>query len=618
MSHSFFIEYKALMTNFPQKFGPEFLQRLKFICCVFLGGLGISLLFVSRMEFTAVRAFLDQFSGDGSAEPYTEQVHKNLGWIAFALGVLLSLLSLVIAKISVGVYERCLNSMDVRKRSRNSIRWMKVSVHQNRGWLLGLTFFSFILRWSHLHDPIRFDEAHTFLTYAKSPWFVGISLYQDPNNHVFNTLLIHCSTTIFGNAEWAIRLPAFFAGVLLAPLTFLAGRITVSRDAGIAAGVLVAVSSALIEYSGLGRGYTLICCLTMLNILFAVRILRNQTGWEWWLLTFCSALGLWSIPVMVYSNILVWGWLLYQGMLASRRKSRRKLHRLRFMRRWSTAVGVTCLLALGFYLPVIATSGVHSLTGQGFVQETSLSEFLMSLVNGLVEGLSFWLRDWSFPAVFLLFGLGTIGLVAAKSVRQSLEQIFALLIPGAICLLLLVFQRVVPPPRVGLFLIPLFAIYSGRGYALLLSGRERPRRNFLRAVWFALIVILPVMQQLQHRSIRNSSETGVCPDAAEIVQFLQQEIEAGHVAANASIITVSPASAPIVYYFSRNDSSLEYFSRPTRENAHESIVVVGHGGQQSVSSVLTELGINDLVDSDDFEVYKQFQTVTLYRLPSEN
>ncbi|WP_417848603.1 glycosyltransferase family 39 protein [Thalassoglobus sp.] len=614
MSHSFFIEYKALMTNSSPKFGPEFFQRLKFICVVVLGGLGFSLILVSRMEFAAVRAFLDQFSGDGAAEPYTEQVHRNLGWIAFSLGLLLSLLSLAIAKLSVRFYMRCLDSMDVGQRSRNSFRWLKVSVHQNRGWLLGLTLLSFILRWSHLHEPIRFDEAHTFLTYAKSPWFVGISLYQDPNNHVFNTLLIHCSTTVFGNAEWAIRLPAFIAGVLLAPLTFLAGRITVGRDAGIAAGTLVAVSSALIEYSGLGRGYTLICCLTMLNILFAVRILRNQTGWEWWLLTFCSALGLWTIPVMVYSNILVWGWLLYQGMLTSRRKS----DRLRFMKRWSIAVGMTCLLALGFYLPVIATSGIHSLTGEGFVQEGSLVEFLMSLVNGLAEGFSFWFRDWSFPAILLLFGLGVIGLVAAKSVGQSLRQIFALLIPGAICLLFLVFQRVVPPPRVGLFLIPLFAIYSGRGYALLLSGRERPRRNFIRAVWFAVIVILPVMQQVQHQTIRNSRETGVCPEAAELVQFLQQEIETGHVAANTSIITVSPASAPIVYYFLRNDSSLEHFSRPTRENAHESVVVVSHSGQQSVSSVLTELGIDDLVESDDFAVFKQFQTVTLYHIPSQD
>ena len=60
---------------------------------------------------------------------------------------------------------------------------------------------------------MRFDEAFTFLRFASQPLLEGLTTYAEPNNHLFHTLLVHISTSLFGDQPWAIRLPALLAGV---------------------------------------------------------------------------------------------------------------------------------------------------------------------------------------------------------------------------------------------------------------------------------------------------------------------------------------------------------------------------------------------------------------------
>src|SRR3954452_7686344 len=86
--------------------------------------------------------------------------------------------------------------------------------------LIAIVVVGVAVRLGFLSRPMQLDEAYTYNEYASKPILDGLSWYTLPNNHLLNTLLVHVSTVTFGNEPWAVRLPAFVAGVLLIPATF--------------------------------------------------------------------------------------------------------------------------------------------------------------------------------------------------------------------------------------------------------------------------------------------------------------------------------------------------------------------------------------------------------------
>src|SRR5207253_11250661 len=104
------------------------------------------------------------------------------------------------------------------------------------------------LRVLYLAQPIRYDEAVTYMYFVRLPWAEALSTYTYPNNHLFHTLLAKASVTVFGNSPWALRLPAFFAGVLVVPASYLTIRALYGARAALIAAGLVASSGVLILY----------------------------------------------------------------------------------------------------------------------------------------------------------------------------------------------------------------------------------------------------------------------------------------------------------------------------------------------------------------------------------
>ena len=78
----------------------------------------------------------------------------------------------------------------------------------------------FILRLIHISQPIKGDEAATFLSYVEPINPLRVFVYTYPNNHIFHTFLVKISTLFFGNNLIAIRLPAFLASLGIIYLTY--------------------------------------------------------------------------------------------------------------------------------------------------------------------------------------------------------------------------------------------------------------------------------------------------------------------------------------------------------------------------------------------------------------
>ena len=181
---------------------------------------------------------------------------------------------------------------DIADALRRVARWEWVGLSL-------ITALAIVLRVRELSQPIRYDEAATWLDSASQPLARALSDYRFPNNHLFHTLLVHISAATFGSAPWALRLPAFAAGVVVVPLTWALGRALHSRASALGAAGLAATSTTLVLYSTNARGYTMLVCLTIVLALLATRVVRDDNVATWTMMAIVAALGAWTIPTML-------------------------------------------------------------------------------------------------------------------------------------------------------------------------------------------------------------------------------------------------------------------------------------------------------------------------------
>ena len=167
-----------------------------------------------------------------------------------------------------------------------------------------------IIRTAFLFQPMRHDEAFTFTNYASKPILLALSNYSFPNNHLFHTLLVHIVYLCFGNHEWIIRLPAFLAGILVLPTTYLVIRKLYTPNVALITTVLVATSSSFVEYSTNARGYMLICLFFWVILALAHHLVHTIDKTAWLCISILGALGLYTVPIMVYPLALTFGWIL--------------------------------------------------------------------------------------------------------------------------------------------------------------------------------------------------------------------------------------------------------------------------------------------------------------------
>lgn len=125
-------------------------------------------------------------------------------------------------------------------------------------------------------------------------------------------------TTRLGEAPELIRLPAFVAGIVGIPLTYLLGLRTVGKAAGLFGAAVFALSPAMTYFSADGRAYSLMICLLMggaLAMLAAIRTGRNR----WWVVFgACSVLAMYSHYTAAFVLLAQFGWLLWAAPEARR------------------------------------------------------------------------------------------------------------------------------------------------------------------------------------------------------------------------------------------------------------------------------------------------------------
>ena len=390
-------------------------------------------------------------------------------------------------------------------------------------WSLGLVCMcGLAVRAVFLAQPMRQDEADTVVLFALTPVRHILTDTSIPNNHMLHSLLVKASIGLLGLDARVVRLPAFVAGGLLIPLTFVAARAVYAARAGVLAAALVAASTPLVLYATNARGYSLIG-VAMLVAFLALRtaIERNEPR-SWAVFACATAAGAAVNPSMLYpaGGLVLWAAL----ELASARPVNRS--RLRAL---LVACAASGAMAVVVYLPAIKVSGWRSVVANDYVRPLQWGVFARALPAFAADLAAYIGAGWP-----LVLGLGAglalfAGWVLHRRIARDRWPVSLVMLGWAV--VLMIAMRRVPSARVWLFLLPMLAASAGAGLELFLRS-FRLAGLPVKAALLSLLIAAGAGAAVVHRRATNGiTETGVFPDGARVADTLARVLQPGDMVA---------------------------------------------------------------------------------------
>jgi hypothetical protein len=468
-------------------------------------------------------------------------------------------------------------------------------------WLLlsVITALAGILRFRYLRQPMRYDEVTTLVSYASKPFYVMLSVYAAPNNHVLHTILVRCSYLLFGSQDWALRLPTLVAGICLVPATYAVTRTLYGQGAAALAAGLVGTSSTMIEYSTFARGYTLLCLFSLMLFWLVAFLARNHNWAGWVLLGLLGAFGFYTIPIMLYPYATVVAWLMLSSLVGDTTAPPRMIFTGLLVA--STVAG---FVTFWLYSPIFVISGPRAVFANHWVVALTTSVFLRNLPPSLVSTWRTWNRDWPVALTWIL-GVGfAISLIWSR--RCGRYRIpFPLAILAAVVPLLLA-QRVVPFERVWLFALPIFLASASAGLALVVS-RADLRTKSSRLVLPISVVLISVWTAV---GVWRGNSVYLANEARGLQQtagFLKADLEPGD-----SVLTGQWQIRSLTYYLEGAGVSSQFIDAPI---SHNVFVVVSEVGSDTLPVILATAKIQPECAREAQRI-GSFDAVSIYELSS--
>lgn len=382
-----------------------------------------------------------------------------------------------------------------------------------------------VVRLRFLSEPMRYDEAKVFLLFGSQPLDFSARTYDYPGNQIFHTLLQHVSVRLFGEAEWALRLPAFLAGIALIPAVYAATRAIYDRDAALLAAALTVPAAGLVVFSTNARGYALVTLAFVILLGLGTLLVErpHPAGWAVWVAV--AALGAYTIPIMVYPAAVTACWLTLLALFSLRGSRRRTVLT------WLAAslVGAAALSAL-LYLPTFGDAGWRE-------AQPVLPDVYRKIWESWTAGLT------GVVVVALLAGV-----IAAVLLRDRIGRRRELL-PASLVVLpvaLLVTPHIPPFARMWLPLFPLLIIVGSGGLVALArsAGGERPVAALVAAATLLAVALAVALDRDDLPPLDDPPIRG----AEQAADYLAPRLR------RTEVVGLEPyAYAPIVAYYLRRN-----------------------------------------------------------------
>ncbi len=323
-------------------------------------------------------------------------------------------------------------------------------------FLLAITVFGSILRLIGLNADFWLDEIVSVLLYTQMPAFQVVTSYINSNNHLLNTLLMKLSVSLFGDQEWAFRLPAVIFGTATIPIFYWVSRLVFSPRAGLSAALLLAVSYHHIFFSQNARGYTAYLFFSILASGLLVRGLQEDRLLIWLFYIaamFLSFASLLNTGFVFASHILI-------GAAALFVIKRRRASPFPLMRRLITVFGATTFLVFQLYATILPQVYVYAQTTYSD-PASGFSPFSVDFWVEMVRGIS---AGFGTNLIWLMLPLAAIPVIGfAVLLRRQWVLMAALALPGILTATFLLLNRLTFSPRFFLLALPLAILVAVQG-----------------------------------------------------------------------------------------------------------------------------------------------------------
>ena len=457
--------------------------------------IGLSFFLGSFVKFEYVRSRLFSIFPYHCKRYFTRPIFEEITvrariaglMVFFAAAVLLQLRSKIEKYISEAASSFSVDIKGVFNSLRNSFKGIS-RIHSLS--ISAILVLAFGIRLYLLNQPMRYDEAVTFLRFASKPLYFGLSNYFSTNNHLFHTFLVHISWLLFGNALWAIRLPAFIAGILIVPTAYLLIKSFYNRYAALFCAGIVAGSYIMVSYSVNARGYTLLALIFLILLGLAARIVRKDSKALWLIFSIVAALGFYTMPVMLYAYGVVITWFFITGI-----SKRKKGLRLGFIKNLFLSLIQTGLITALLYLPVFIVSCFVTVKKVPSFIQRDLLDYIMLFPSHLKQ--VFLLLNAGLPThiIYLL----AIGFILCLTYHGKVSKYRLPIVLAAVIWFIpaLLTYRVFPYARTYIWFIPIYMGVStcGLTYPIMIFLRNKYIKDTvlsLAGVFVTALIILTV------------------------------------------------------------------------------------------------------------------------------
>ena len=313
--------------------------------------------------------------------------------------------------------------------------------------LAAITGIALVLRLLGINSDLWLDEVAPVNQYRTLSALGVITTYTSANNHLMNTLLVKFTTSLAGESEWSVRLPAVLFGVATIPAMYRMVRLAASRAESLCACLLLAVSYHHVFFTQNARGYSAYLFFSLLATGMLVRGLERDGRRTWVAYVVCMFLDLASLLhgffVFAGHMIVAGGW------TASNARRRRPAHPP--LARLVTVFAITGLLGVGLYA-AMAVQAVGTLrttyTSAGAGMPVTSQAFRADFVRGLVEGFG--------PLLVIAapFAIAVVGYGFLVLLRRKWTLALSLVAPLLLVLSLVLMKNLSASPRFFLLGLP--------------------------------------------------------------------------------------------------------------------------------------------------------------------
>jgi hypothetical protein len=345
---------------------------------------------------------------------------------------------------------------------------------EHSDWLLVivLTVIGVTLRIVGSDRGLWIDEITTMGWHIRGPAIDTFLQALNSNNHLLNSLLGRAAVMLFGEHEWALRLPAIIFGTLSIPLLYFGVRRYSGRIEASLATLALAVSYHHVFFSQDARGYSGMLFGGLLGTFALLEALERRSVWAW--AVYCIGMFICVGSVVIGAVVLV-------AQLIAVSICRPNL-------RFYAAFALTSWLLLHFYFFVIPDVlgfifGDYAHTEAGWHSSNALQD---AVVRGL--------RLDTIVLPVVVCGGALVGIGIRSYLRQDKLLVALLLAPEVIMALALASTGLAFEPRFFIFLLPVVIIFAARGTCSLLDWIPVPLRHWSYAAAFAFILAISAFQ----------------------------------------------------------------------------------------------------------------------------